>query len=72
MANYRLTVLTAFQQVEDNVAARRIPATEIEEQDAAVKAAQRFLTLATDRYKLGIRTECRDRFHGAGFFAAIC
>jgi NodT family efflux transporter outer membrane factor (OMF) lipoprotein len=54
VANYRQTVLTAFQQVEDNLASLRILSTEIDQQDTAVKSAQRNLTLATDRYKLGI------------------
>ena len=54
VANYRQTVLTAFQQVEDNLASLRILSKEIEQQDTAVKSAQRNLTLATDRYKLGI------------------
>jgi len=54
VANYRNTVLTAFQQVEDNLAGLRILSQEIQEQDTAVGAAQRTLTLATDRYRLGI------------------
>lgn len=54
VANYRQTVLTAFQQVEDNLASLRILSQQIEQQDAAVKAAERNLSLATDRYKLGI------------------
>jgi NodT family efflux transporter outer membrane factor (OMF) lipoprotein len=54
VANYRQTVLTAFQQVEDNLAALRILSKEIQQQDAAVKSAQRNLTVSTDRYKLGI------------------
>jgi outer membrane protein TolC len=54
VANYRQSVLTAFQQVEDNLAALRILSQEIQQQDAAVKSAQRNLTVATDRYKLGI------------------
>lgn len=54
VANYRQTVLTAFQQVEDNLASLRILSTQIQQQDTAVKSAQRNLTLATDRYKLGI------------------
>jgi NodT family efflux transporter outer membrane factor (OMF) lipoprotein len=54
IANYRQTVLTAFQQVEDNLASLRILSKEIQQQDTAVKSAQRNLTLATDRYKLGI------------------
>src|SRR5208282_5854796 len=54
VANYRETVLTSFQQVEDNLAALRILSQEIQQQDAAVKSAQRNLTLANDRYRLGI------------------
>jgi NodT family efflux transporter outer membrane factor (OMF) lipoprotein len=54
VANYRQTVLTAFQQVEDNLAALRILSLEIRQQDAAVTSAQRYLTIATDRYKLGL------------------
>ncbi|HEV7924861.1 MAG TPA: efflux transporter outer membrane subunit [Verrucomicrobiae bacterium] len=56
VANYRQTVLTAFQQVEDNVAALRILATEIQQEDVAVKAAQRNLDLAFQRYRLGINS----------------
>jgi NodT family efflux transporter outer membrane factor (OMF) lipoprotein len=54
VANYRNTVLTAFQQVEDNLAALRILSQEIQEQDVAIQSAQRSLNLATDRYRLGI------------------
>jgi NodT family efflux transporter outer membrane factor (OMF) lipoprotein len=54
VANYRQTVLTAFQQVEDNLAALRILSVEIQQQDAAVKSAQRNLNVATDRFKLGL------------------
>ena len=54
VANYRQTVLTAFQQVEDNLAGLRILSIEIDQQDTAVASATRNLTIATDRYKLGI------------------
>ncbi|MGD0906300.1 MAG: efflux transporter outer membrane subunit [Candidatus Acidiferrales bacterium] len=54
IATYRQDVLTAFQQVEDNLASLRILSQEIQEQDTAVMAAQRYLTLATDRYRLGL------------------
>lgn len=54
VANYRQAVLTAFQQVEDNLSTLRILSIEIQQQDAAVSAADRGLTLATDRYRLGI------------------
>jgi len=54
VANYRQTVLTAFQQVEDNLAALRILALEIKQQDDAVAAAKRYLDIATSRYQLGL------------------
>src|ERR1017187_10283932 len=54
VANYRQSVLTGFQQVEDNLASLRILSVEIQHQNAAVKSAERNLALATDRYKLGI------------------
>jgi NodT family efflux transporter outer membrane factor (OMF) lipoprotein len=54
VANYRQTVLTAFQQVEDNLASLRILSVEIQYQDTAVKSAGKSLAIAQDRYKLGI------------------
>ncbi len=54
VANYRETVLTAFQQVEDNLVALRLLSIEIQQQDTAVNSAERTLKVATDRYKLGI------------------
>jgi NodT family efflux transporter outer membrane factor (OMF) lipoprotein len=54
VANYRQAVLTAFQQVEDNLASLRILSVEIQHQDTAVKSAERNLALATNRYELGI------------------
>jgi len=54
VANYRQTVLTGFQQVEDNVAALRILEHEAQVQNAAVDAAQKYLTLANTRYTGGV------------------
>jgi NodT family efflux transporter outer membrane factor (OMF) lipoprotein len=54
LATYRQTVLTAFQQVEDNLAAVRIYSAQIERQQAAVGHAQEFLNLEMDRYQTGI------------------
>jgi len=54
VAGYRQTVLTAFQEVEDNLAALRILSREREEQQAAVVSSERTLELATERYKSGI------------------
>jgi NodT family efflux transporter outer membrane factor (OMF) lipoprotein len=53
VASYRQTVLSAFQDVEDNLAELRILAEEARIQDGAVKAAQRSLTLTTNRYTAG-------------------
>ena len=54
VANYRQTVLTAFQQVEDNLAAVRILSDVIHEQDSAVESARRTLGEADVRYRSGI------------------
>ena len=54
VANYQQTVLTAFQQVEDNLASLRILSQDIEQQNAAVEAATRSLQEATVRYKAGL------------------
>jgi NodT family efflux transporter outer membrane factor (OMF) lipoprotein len=54
VANYRQTVLTAFQQVEDTLASLRILSQEIRQQDTAVNSAQRNLQLAMQRYQAGI------------------
>ena len=54
VANYRETVLTSFQQVEDNLAALRILSDDLKQQDAAVQSAKRFLTQATARNTAGL------------------
>jgi len=53
VANYRQTVLTAFQQVEDNLAALRVLENEAQAEDQAVKAAQNSLDISTYQYKAG-------------------
>ena len=53
VASYRQAVLTAFQQVEDNLAALRILAQEAIAVDRAVKAAEESLAIATYQYKAG-------------------
>jgi len=53
VANYRQAVLTAFQQVEDNLAALRILEHEQGIQDTAVRDADKSLALETDQYKAG-------------------
>ena len=54
VAGYRESVLGAFQDVEDNLAALRILETEAREQDEAVRAAERSLALTTNQYRAGI------------------
>jgi NodT family efflux transporter outer membrane factor (OMF) lipoprotein len=54
VANYRETVLTGFQQVEDNLAALRILENEAQVQERAVVAAQKYLELANTRYTGGV------------------
>ncbi len=54
LANYRQVTLTAFQQVEDYMAATRIYSQQIVQQQAAVKDAQEYLNLETARYTTGV------------------
>jgi NodT family efflux transporter outer membrane factor (OMF) lipoprotein len=54
VANYRQTVLTAFRQVEDALASLRILSLVIEQQDAAIRSAERNLDAAMTRYKAGL------------------
>jgi NodT family efflux transporter outer membrane factor (OMF) lipoprotein len=53
VALYRQTVLTAFQQVEDQLAALRILAQQAAVQDGAVKAAQEAQQLTLNQYEAG-------------------
>jgi NodT family efflux transporter outer membrane factor (OMF) lipoprotein len=54
VAGYRQTVLTAFQQVEDFLAAERILSQQTDKQKEAVASAQQFYDLEYDRYQTGI------------------
>lgn len=53
VAAYRETVLTGFQQVEDNLAALRILEEESRIQDQAVQAAQQVVQITTNQYQAG-------------------
>src|SRR5438132_3017103 len=53
VANYRQTVLTAFQQVEDQLAGLRILAQEAEVQDKAVAAAFEAARILNNQYLAG-------------------
>ena len=54
IAAYRQTVLTAFQQVEDNLAALRILGDAIEQERTAVAMAQRSFDVERARYATGL------------------
>jgi NodT family efflux transporter outer membrane factor (OMF) lipoprotein len=54
VANYRQTVLTGFQQVEDNLAALRVLQQESEVESAAVTAAQGALDTSMTLFKGGL------------------
>jgi outer membrane protein TolC len=54
VASYRQTTLTAFQEVEDNLAALRIFESEAQQQHDATASAQESLQLFTNRYEGGV------------------
>jgi NodT family efflux transporter outer membrane factor (OMF) lipoprotein len=56
VATYRQTSLTAFQEVEDNVAALRILENEAQQQQQAVASSEESLQLFTNRYRGGVDT----------------
>lgn len=56
VANYRQTALTAFQQVEDNLAALLILETEAQQQHESTDSAQQSLDLSETRYEGGADT----------------
>jgi NodT family efflux transporter outer membrane factor (OMF) lipoprotein len=56
VAAYRQTVLTAFQQVEDDLSGLRILEDEAAVEDEAVKSAQQSLDIATNQYKAGTQS----------------
>jgi NodT family efflux transporter outer membrane factor (OMF) lipoprotein len=54
VATYRQTVLTAFQQTEDYIATLRVTSGQVQQEDMAVKSAQRYVDIATARYETGL------------------
>jgi multidrug efflux system outer membrane protein len=56
VANYRQTVLSAFQDVEDQLSAQRLLAQQVEAETAALKSARRTLEISTTKYKGGVIT----------------
>jgi len=53
VATYRQTVLTSFQQVEDQLAALRILQQQLAKQDEAVKAARQAVEIYLNQYQAG-------------------
>lgn len=53
VAGYRQTILTSFQQIEDNLAALRILDEEIQVQNKAVSAANEAVKLTNNQYEAG-------------------
>jgi NodT family efflux transporter outer membrane factor (OMF) lipoprotein len=53
VAAYRQTVLTGFQEVEDNLAALRILEEEARVQEEAVQAARQSVAVTTNQYRAG-------------------
>ena len=54
VANYRQTVLAAFQQVEDQTAAIRILAKQLKEANDAVSSAQAMVKSYMNQYRIGV------------------
>ncbi len=56
VANYRQTVLTAFEEVEDEIAAQHLLEAQLAADKSALEAAQQTLEIANHRYKSGLVT----------------
>jgi multidrug efflux system outer membrane protein len=56
VANYRQTVVTAFQEVEDQLSAQRLLAAQLDAEKAALESARHTLEIANNRYKAGLVT----------------
>ena len=56
VANYRQSVLTAFSEVEDNLAAQALLASQYDAESEALVAARKQLEIANNRYRDGLIT----------------
>ncbi len=56
VASYRQNVLSAFSEVEDNLAAQNLLASQYEEESGALVAARKQLEVANNRYRDGLVT----------------
>ncbi len=54
VANYRQTVLSAFQDVEDQLATQRLLAQQYEKESTALKSSRRTLDISLTKYKGGV------------------
>jgi NodT family efflux transporter outer membrane factor (OMF) lipoprotein len=70
VATYRQTVLTAFQDVEDNLSTLRILRAEYKAQDAAVISSQKQLKFTMNAYKAGTASSLDVLNASANLFAS--
>ena len=56
VARYRQTVLTAFAEVEDNLAAQRLLTSQYEQELATLASARKQLEISNNRYRSGLVT----------------
>jgi multidrug efflux system outer membrane protein len=56
VANYRQTVLSAFQDVEDQLAAQRLLSQQLEKETAAYTSAKRSVDISLTKYRGGVIT----------------
>ena len=56
VANYRQTVLSAFQDVEDQPAAQRLLSQQLEKETAAYTSAKRSVDISLTKYRGGVIT----------------
>lgn len=56
VANYRRTVLSAFQEVEDQVSAQELLHTQLEAEEEALASARQTVEIANNRYEAGLVT----------------
>jgi len=56
VARYRQTALTAFQEIEDQLAAQRLLAKQLDAETAALTSARRTQEIANNRYRAGLVT----------------
>ncbi len=71
-ANYRSTVLSAFQEVEDNLSLLNELAKESIQIKAAIKDSNKTLTIAMNRYREGMTTYLKSSPHKLPCYRSSC